>query len=547
MKKRKFIIWLNIVTICLSICAIAIGVYSITTAKLNVNGAIGFTAHECNVDIVASMYGDSAASDSSTAASTVSGVLRSEAHAKVYDPIGVYSSTETLNLGTLYFCDKTENGKISPITLSFSITNKSAYNYIDVKVNQKCINNNRIFIYAPNNGETLAPRETITITIQLQLQKVNGEYSNIGSPLNLSNATLLNFTKSQAPSYLAINWKTKIGFSSSAVKSISFVNVVDESIKSNSNYTQIKVGAVNAESEQSNLTNNTSVTDIIAYYNSTDNKVIVYSPARIYAPKSCKDMFTNCSALKNLDLSNFDTSKVTSMGYRMFPSSYGMFSDCSALTSLDVSKFDTSSVTNMYGMFWGCSALTSLDVRNFNTSSVTNMSYMFNGCEVLTSLDVSNFNTSRVTNMSYMFIYCRALTSLDVSNFDTSKVTNMYSMFTNCSALTSLDVSKFDTSSVTNMNNMFNSCGKIKSLDLSNFNTSKVTDMSGMFLGCSELATIYVNSTNWKTGGVTSSSNMFKNCTKLVGGAGTKFNSSYTDKTYARVDAPSNPGYLTKK
>ena len=546
MKKRKFIIWLNIVTICLSICAIAIGVYSITTATLNVNGAIGFTAHECNVDIVASMYGDSAASDSSTAASTVSGVLRSKANAKVYGKIGVYSSTETLNLGTLYFCDKTENGKISPITLSFSITNKSAYNYIDVKVNQKCINNNRIFIYAPNNGETLAPRETITITIQLQLQKVNGEYSNIGSPLNLSNATLLNFTKSQAPSYLATNWKTKIGFSSSAVKSISFVNVVDESIKSNSNYTQIKVGAVNAESAQSDLTNNTSVTDIIAYYNSTDNKVIVYSPARIYAPEKCDNMFQSCSALKNLDLSNFDTSKVTRMGLGI-GLNRGMFQYCSALTSLDVSKFDTSSVTIMYGMFWGCSALTSLDVRNFNTSSVTNMSNMFNGCAIIKSLDLSNFNTSSVTIMGSMFIGCKALTSLDVSNFDTSKVTNMDSMFTNCSALTSLDVSKFDTSSVTNMHNMFNSCGKIKSLDLSNFNTSSVTNMSGMFLGCSALATIYVNSSKWSTASVTDSSNMFSSCTKLVGGAGTKFNSSYTDKTYARVDAPSNPGYLTKK
>ena len=74
--------------------------------------------------------------------------------------------------------------------------------------------------------------------------------------------------------------------------------------------------------------------------------------------------------------------------------------------------------------------------------------------------------------------------------------------------------------------------------------------MSGMFLGCSELATIYVNSTNWKTDQVTStsSSNMFKNCTKLVGGSGTKYNSSYIDINYARVDGgTSAPGYLTKK
>ena len=57
MKKRKFIIWLNFVTICLSICAIAIGVYSIKTATLNVNGAIGFTAHNCKVSVLGDITG----------------------------------------------------------------------------------------------------------------------------------------------------------------------------------------------------------------------------------------------------------------------------------------------------------------------------------------------------------------------------------------------------------------------------------------------------------------------------------------------------------
>jgi len=41
---------------------------------------------------------------------------------------------------------------------------------------------------------------------------------------------------------------------------------------------------------------------------------------------------------------------------------------------------------------------------------------------------------------------------------------------------------------------------------------------------------------------------MFRGCTKLVGGAGTKYNSSYVDKTYARIDGgTSNPGYFTAK
>ena len=74
-----------------------------------------------------------------------------------------------------------------------------------------------------------------------------------------------------------------------------------------------------------------------------------------------------------------------------------MFSDCSSLTSLYLSNFDTSKVTNMYAMFDNCSSLTSLDLSNFNTSKVKNMDSMFRNCSSLTSLDLSNFDTSKVT------------------------------------------------------------------------------------------------------------------------------------------------------
>lgn len=41
---------------------------------------------------------------------------------------------------------------------------------------------------------------------------------------------------------------------------------------------------------------------------------------------------------------------------------------------------------------------------------------------------------------------------------------------------------------------------------------------------------------------------MFSGCTKLIGGAGTKYDSSHTDKAYAHVDGGTgNPGYLTYK
>ena len=262
------------------------------------------------------------------------------------------------------------------------------------------------------------------------------------------------------------------------------------------------------------------------------------------------------SQATTLDVSNFDTSKVTDMGW-MFKGNKSttvdvskfdtsnvtnmsnMFSNSQA-TTLDVSNFNTSNVTNMSDMFSNSQA-TTLDVSNFNTSKVTNMSYMFWNSKS-TMLDVSNFNTSNVTNMSNMFYYSQA-TTLDVSNFNTSKVTNMSYMFWN-SKSTMLDVSNFNTSNVTNMSYMF-SGSKATTLDLNNFDTSKVTNMSYMFSSSTNLKTIYV-SNKFNTDKVTSSTYMFYGCTKLIGGAGTKYNSSYVDKTYAHIDGgTSNPGYFT--
>ena len=54
-----------------------------------------------------------------------------------------------------------------------------------------------------------------------------------------------------------------------------------------------------------------------------------------------------------------------------------MFTDCSSLTTIDLSNFDTSSVTDMKSMFHGCSKLISINLSNFNTSKVTSMNDMF--------------------------------------------------------------------------------------------------------------------------------------------------------------------------
>ena len=175
------------------------------------------------------------------------------------------------------------------------------------------------------------------------------------------------------------------------------------------------------------------------------------------------------------------------------------------------------------------------------------MSNMFERCSSLTSLDLGSFDTSSVTDMGCMFGGCQSLTSLDLGSFDTSSVTDMGSMFYECSSLTSLDLGSFDTSSVTDMGCMFGGCQSLTSLDLGSFDTSSVTDMRSMFSRCSLLETIYATGKYTTALEESCGDNAFSGCLSLRGGNGTKYSDSHTDASYARIDAPGQPGYFSDK
>ncbi len=248
--------------------------------------------------------------------------------------------------------------------------------------------------------------------------------------------------------------------------------------------------------------------DVKAYAVRNGDWLEVHTLAKSFKlPEYSAELFSGCSSLTSLDLSGFDTSSVTNMGY--------MFSGCSSLTSLDLSGFVTSSVTDMNGMFKSCLSLKSLDLSSFDTSSVTYMNQMFEGCSSLNSITFGeDFDTSSVTTMGFMFLFCESLNSLDLSGFDTSSVTDMNCMFTGCSSLTSLDLSGFETSSVMHMNGLFSDCSSLKSLDLSSFDTSSVTHMNQMFSGCSSLTSLDLSS--FDTSSVTDMTQMFAYCSSLT-------------------------------
>ena len=158
---------------------------------------------------------------------------------------------------------------------------------------------------------------------------------------------------------------------------------------------------------------------------------------------------------------------------------------------------NTSNITTMQAMFFQCFELTELDVSNFDTSKVTDISNMFTRCKVLTTIKgLNNFNTSNVTNVSWLFQDCSALTTLNCSGWDLSKITYMQDMFKNCSSLIELDINNWNVSNVTRILDMFSGCSSLMYLNIDNCDMSNVMNTAGMFYNCIALTLDNIIMTN---------------------------------------------------
>lgn len=139
-----------------------------------------------------------------------------------------------------------------------------------------------------------------------------------------------------------------------------------------------------------------------------------------------------------------------------------MFHDCSKLTQLNLSIFNTSRITDMFGMFSDCTKLTKLDLSNFNTSNVINMSFMFCDCKSLTQLNLSSFSTENVKYLNSMFENCVSLWKLDLSSFSTKSAMHFTKTFAGCENLYHIDVSyKWILNEDAENNEVFNDCYRL--------------------------------------------------------------------------------------
>lgn len=86
---------------------------------------------------------------------------------------------------------------------------------------------------------------------------------------------------------------------------------------------------------------------------------------------------------------------------------------------------DTSEAQLMVEMFFECDALEELDLSNFNTDKVFNMLSMFSRMSSIKELDLSSFNTSNVEQMRYLFKHDENLKTIYVTDaFSTERVGN---------------------------------------------------------------------------------------------------------------------------
>ena len=145
------------------------------------------------------------------------------------------------------------------------------------------------------------------------------------------------------------------------------------------------------------------------------------------------DMFRNCTALREVDLSNVDCSGKFQWLMKDGTVEYAStLSDPIGMYAANFARF----TKDYSGMFDGCSSLESVTFpADEKTMKPTSLARMFRGCMALESVDLSHLDASTSVDFSEMFRECRALTALDLSSIDMRNARSMSRMLHGCRAL----------------------------------------------------------------------------------------------------------------
>lgn len=145
-------------------------------------------------------------------------------------------------------------------------------------------------------------------------------------------------------------------------------------------------------------------------------------------------------------------------------------------------------------MFKNCTGIKNLDLTYFDTSNVgKSMQDLFLGCTSLITANISNFDVNKVENINSLFNTCKLLESVDMSNWkNTSKITSATNVFRDCYELKEVKLPQL--SSLTTIQGMFMNCGKLQTLDMSGIYLDSSATVYGALSGVPTDCIVYVNS-----------------------------------------------------
>lgn len=212
------------------------------------------------------------------------------------------------------------------------------------------------------------------------------------------------------------------------------------------------------------------------------------------------------------------------------------FAELEKITNLDISNWNTNKVTDMSSMFIN-SKLRILQAYNLDTSSVETMESMFRSSWISFVYGIETWDVSNTKSMSRMFMNSM-LTSFSCSYWNTKNLENTSLMFSSGLSLMSVDIGHWKISNLENVYGMFTASFLLVEVNISEWSKFKDNaDLDGMFMYCIVLNTIYCNG-DWRNQNIRSA-NMFDNCTSLP-------NYTSSDVTKGMAYNKEDGGYFTK-
>ena len=391
MKKRKISLFFNIVSLCLFISAIVIGVFSVRNAKLNMNGSIGFVAHDCKVEVYGKITGAVDSSNNTITANTGTATVifeESEGTGKLVTE----NTNNSWNIGDIYFDDLNTSGNTIANDIVITLTLKNVSEFYDITAtiipNTPDIvvedvkfsgGNYSGYVCVLSKDKTVI---TATITLKLYAKQNITAKNNFGIDLK--------FEKPQK----VTAYTDMLTFTEDSTKHQSTVKQKDSNISGECIVPSAYVGA------DDNIYLVSKTESFRAFSNKSLTKVeIPYSITEIGA--YC---FSGATSLKDVILPN---------SLRNFGSS--AFDGCTSLTSINIPKGVTSIGTTFSSLIF--SSCTNLE----NVTIPVTVDYIametFSGTKFLNNLLGNNDMAicTRVDGKKFVLKVKQGLTSLDMS------------------------------------------------------------------------------------------------------------------------------------